>query len=47
MCESFNAAMADLTRVVIQDVLEAYDFSQVSRLLDVGGGSGELIGAIA
>jgi len=27
--------------------LEAYDFSQVSRLLDVGGGSGELIGAIA
>ena len=43
----FNRAMADLTRVVIQDVLQACDFSQVSRLLDVGGGSGELIGAIA
>ncbi len=43
----FNDAMADLTRVVIQDVLAAYDFSQVSHLLDVGGGSGELIGAVA
>src|SRR4051812_42733392 len=42
----FNAAMADLTRVVIQDVLQAYDFGQISHLLDVGGGSGELIGAI-
>ena len=42
----FNGAMADLTRVVIQDVLAAYDFSQVSHLLDVGGGSGELIGAV-
>ena len=45
--EIFNAAMADLTRVVIQDVLAAYDFSRVSHLLDVGGGSGELIGAVA
>ncbi len=42
----FNGAMAELTRVVVQDVLEAYDFSQISHLLDVGGGSGELIGAI-
>ena len=43
----FNAAMADLTRLVIQDVLRAYDFGQISHLLDVGGGSGELLGAIA
>lgn len=42
----FNGAMADLTRVVIEDVLGAYDFSQISHLMDVGGGSGELIGAI-
>ena len=42
----FNGAMAELTRVVIQDVLQAYDFSQFSHLLDVGGGSGELIGAV-
>jgi hypothetical protein len=44
--EIFNAAMVDLTRVVTPDVLRAYNFSQISHLMDVGGGSGELIGAI-
>jgi O-methyltransferase domain/Dimerisation domain len=43
----FNAAMADLTRLVIADVLRAYDFSGITHLMDVGGGSGELIGAVA
>ena len=43
----FNAAMADLTRLVTPDILRAYDFSRVSHLMDVGGGSGELLGAIA
>jgi O-methyltransferase domain len=43
----FNAAMADLTRLVTPDVLDAFDFSQISHLMDVGGGSGELIGAVA
>ncbi len=43
----FNAAMADLTRLVTPDVLQAYDFSAISHLMDVGGGSGELIGAVA
>jgi ubiquinone/menaquinone biosynthesis C-methylase UbiE len=43
----FNDAMADLTRLVTPDVLQAYDFSAVSHLMDVGGGSGELIGAVA
>jgi len=43
----FNAAMADLTGLVTADVLSAYDFSRVSHLMDVGGGSGELIGAVA
>jgi cyclopropane fatty-acyl-phospholipid synthase-like methyltransferase len=39
--------MADLTRLVTPDILRAFDFSQISHLMDVGGGSGELIGAIA
>jgi len=43
----FNAAMADLTALVTADLLAAYDFSRVSHLMDVGGGSGELIGAVA
>src|SRR4030081_423767 len=43
----FNAAMADLTRLVTPDVLAAYDFGRIDRLMDVGGGSGELIGARA
>ena len=34
-------------RSVTADVLAAYDFSRISHLLDVGGGSGELIGAVA
>ena len=43
----FNAAMADLTRFVTSDLLAAYDFGRISHLLDVGGGSGQLIGALA
>jgi ubiquinone/menaquinone biosynthesis C-methylase UbiE len=43
----FNAAMANLTRLVTPGVLAAYDFGRIDRLMDVGGGSGELIGAIA
>jgi O-methyltransferase domain/Dimerisation domain len=43
----FNAAMADLTRFVTPDVLSAYDFGGIPRLMDVGGGSGELIGSVA
>jgi DNA-binding HxlR family transcriptional regulator len=41
----FNAAMADLTRLVTPDVLDAYDFGRIDCLMDVGGGSGQLIGA--
>jgi hypothetical protein len=43
----FNAAMTELTRVVTPDILRAYDFSRISHLMDVGGGSGELLGAVA
>jgi O-methyltransferase domain/Dimerisation domain len=43
----FNAAMADLTRFVTPDLLGAYDFGRINSLMDVGGGSGELVGAVA
>jgi SAM-dependent methyltransferase len=43
----FNAAMTDLTRAVTPEILRCYDFSRFSHLMDVGGGSGELLGAIA
>jgi hypothetical protein len=42
----FNAAMVDLTRFVTADILGAYDFGGITHLMDVGGGSGELIGAV-
>ena len=45
--QMFNAAMTELTRLVTPDVLQAYDFGTISHLMDVGGGSGELIGAVA
>jgi len=45
--DKFNAAMTDLTRLVTPAVLRSYDFSGISHLMDVGGGSGELLGAIA
>ena len=44
---TFNAAMADLTRLVTPGIIQAYDFGGISHLLDVGGGAGELIGAVA
>lgn len=42
----FNEAMVALTRQVIPAVLAAYDFSSITRLIDVGGGYGELLCAI-
>ena len=42
----FNDAMVSLTAVVTPGVLAAYDFSGIGRLYDVGGGFGELLGAI-
>jgi hypothetical protein len=43
----FNAAMADLTRSVTPAVVAAVDFSRFKHLMDVGGGTRELLGAIA
>ncbi|WP_063791661.1 methyltransferase [Bradyrhizobium valentinum] len=45
--DKFNVAMTELTRLVTPDILRSYDFSGISYLMDVGGGSGELLGAIA
>ena len=45
--DKFNAAMTELTRLVTPNILRSYDFSGIAHLMDVGGGSGELLGAIA
>ena len=42
----FNEAMVSLTRFVNPPVLAAYDFTGIARLLDVGGGYGELLAAV-
>jgi 16S rRNA G1207 methylase RsmC len=42
----FDEAMLSLTRTAVPDVLSSYDFSGISRLMDVGGGLGELMCAI-
>lgn len=42
----FDEAMQELTRVMVPAVLDAYDFSGASRVVDVGGGSGALLSAI-
>ncbi|MFQ3452309.1 methyltransferase [Bradyrhizobium sp. UFLA01-814] len=47
MVRIFNAAMMEGTRLAIPDILGAYDFGAFAHLMDVGGGSGELLGAIA
>ena len=42
----FNEAMLAFTRLIVADVLAAYDFSGITRLMDVGGGYGQLLCAI-
>ena len=42
----FNAAMVSLTRSLVPNIVEAYDFSAARVVMDVGGGSGELIGGV-
>jgi len=44
--EIFNNAMTYFSGMVIPAVLEAYDFSGIGNLLDVGGGHGALLRAI-
>ena len=42
----FNQAMTQMTTLVAQQVVTAYDFSGVRTLVDVGGGNGVLLASI-
>jgi orsellinic acid C2-O-methyltransferase len=42
----FNQAMVELTRLIVPAVVHAYDFTGCKRIIDVGGGHGELLVAI-
>ncbi|HAA26488.1 MAG TPA: methyltransferase [Cyanobacteria bacterium UBA8553] len=42
----FDRAMTDMTAIVVEAVLESYDFSSLSTVVDIGGGQGSLIAAI-
>ncbi len=42
----FNRTMVELTRLLAPQVARAYDFSGMRRIVDVGGGYGELLAAI-
>lgn len=42
----FHRALIELTRLAASRIVEACDFSGVRRIVDVGGGSGELLAAI-
>lgn len=42
----FNAAMTALSMGVVEAVLQSYGFSEISVLVDVGGGEGALLAAI-
>jgi SAM-dependent methyltransferase len=42
----FNSAMGNLARQVQDAAVESYDLSGVRRLIDIGGGTGQLVAAI-
>ncbi|WP_433298538.1 methyltransferase [Pseudonocardia sp. CA-142604] len=42
----FNSAMAENTRLATRSIVTGYDFSATSRIVDVGGGYGELLAAV-
>jgi hypothetical protein len=44
--QSFNAAMTGFSEREIDAILAAYDFSQLRRVIDVGGGHGRLVTAL-
>ena len=41
--EAFHRAMVELTRLVERDFVQAVDWSATRKIVDVGGGSGELL----
>ena len=42
----FNAAMVSLTRSIVPKIVAAHDFKVARLVLDIGGGTGELIGGV-
>jgi len=42
----YDQAMVELTRLIAPAVIQAYDFPDLRRIVDVGGGHGELLVAI-
>ncbi len=42
----FNQAMLELTRLSADGLAQAYDFSEMKRVVDIGGGYGQLLAAI-
>jgi hypothetical protein len=42
----FNRAMLELTRLVARQVTHAYDFAEMRRIVDIGGGYGALLAAV-
>jgi hypothetical protein len=43
---AFNGAMTGMSRRVAEAIVEAYDFSTINKLVDVGGGHGHLLASI-
>ncbi len=43
---TFNTAMVQMTRQLNQEINQLYDFSQFSKVVDVGGGYGQLVAAV-
>jgi orsellinic acid C2-O-methyltransferase len=39
----FNQALVELTRLTTENIMRIYDFSGLKRIVDVGGGHGELL----
>lgn len=44
--QRFNAAMVSLTRSIVPKIVSAHDFAAARVVMDVGGGTGELIGGV-
>jgi O-methyltransferase domain len=44
--ETFNRSMTNLSAAMVEPIVNAYDFSSIKRLADVGGGRGMLLASV-
>lgn len=44
--ETFNRSMTNISAALVDAVVDAYDFSGIERMADVGGGHGKLLAAV-